>query len=54
MAEKVRYQELANPGWCGVHFWWDPFTKEEIGRLTKGLNKFALVIDGDYLIIYGE
>jgi len=54
MAHLVKYHELIKPGIVGVHYPWNPFTKEEIEKLTKKLSKFALVNDGEFLFIYGE
>jgi len=54
MAQKVKYRELSNPRLVAVHYPWNPFIKEEIERLTKKLSKFALVLEGDFLFIYGE
>lgn len=54
MAERVSYHELKNPGLCGVHYLWNPFTKEEIIKLTEGLKKFAFTTDGEFLFIWGK
>jgi hypothetical protein len=54
MADKVKYRELKNPGLCGVHHPWEPFTKEEIIKLTEGLKQFALITDGESLYLYAE
>lgn len=54
MAIKVKKRELVNPGLVAVRWPWDPFTREEIRRLTKGLRQFALTNDGEFLYMWGE
>ncbi|NIP33086.1 hypothetical protein GWN26_13575 [Candidatus Saccharibacteria bacterium] len=54
MAKKVKKCELANPGLVAVNWPWKPFTEEEIRSLTRGLQRFALTYDGDFLYMWGE
>ena len=57
MAQLVKKAELSDqehPGLVAVHRYKEPFTEEEIKKLTKGLSKYALVTDGEHLFIYGE
>jgi len=54
MAEKVKKCELSKPGLVAVRWPWNLFTKEEVEKFTKGLSKFALTTDGDFLYLWGE
>lgn len=55
MAQKVKYNELSDKcGLIAVHPYHRPFTKEEIISYTNGLEKYALVQEGEHLFIYGE
>lgn len=53
MAEKALLHEIKNSGILAVYFPWKPFTQEEIEKLTRGVEKFALVDGGDHLYLYG-
>lgn len=54
MAEKVKFAELKKPRIVAVCWKESPFSKESIEELTRELTKYALVIDGESLYLYGE
>ena len=54
MPEKVEFAELKKPRIITVCWKESPFSEKEIEELTRGLTKYALVIDGESLYLYGE
>lgn len=54
MAKKVVYADLKEPHIVAVRWKESPFSEKDIEELTRELKKYALVIDGESLYLYGE
>jgi hypothetical protein len=54
MAKRAAKEKLTKSKLITTHWWWQPFTEEELSVLTKKVRKFAVTNDSEQYYLWGS